>query len=103
MIKPWRATCMQVYCNVVNSANTREEAMVIIHRSIDRWIELIRGASRGGPPQLALFPEFALTGFPVRESAAEWIEKACIEIPGPETERLQRETGLAGPQLPLER
>ena len=91
MIEPWRATCMQVYCNLVNGAGSREEAMVLVNRSIDRWIELIRGVARRGPPQLALFPEFALTGFPLVESAEEWIDKACIEIPGPETERLQRE------------
>ena len=91
MIKPWRATCMQVYCYLVNSANNREEAMVMVNRAIDRWIELIRSVARGGPPQLVLFPEFALTGYPIRESAEEWIEKACIEIPGPETGRLQAE------------
>ena len=91
MIQPWRATCMQVYCNLVNGAGSRDEAMVMVNRSIDRWIELIRGVARRGPPQLALFPEFTLTGFPLTESAEEWIDKACIEIPGPETERLQRE------------
>ena len=82
---------MQVYCNLVNSASDRAEARVIMNRSIDRWIELLRGVARQGPPQLALFPEFALTGFPLTESADEWLDKACIDIPGPETERLQRE------------
>lgn len=83
---------MQVYCNLVNSARNRDEAMVIINRSIDRWITLMRGVVRdGGGRNLVLFPEFCLTGFPLGESAAEWIEKACIEIPGPVTERLQRE------------
>ncbi len=37
-----------------------------------------------------LFPEFALQGFPIHESADEWIAKACFLIPGPETERLQK-------------
>jgi predicted amidohydrolase len=92
MIQPWRATCMQVYCNLVNSARNRDEAMAIVNRSIDRWIQLMRGVVRdGGGRNLVLFPEFCLTGFPLGESAAEWIEKACIEIPGPVTERLQRE------------
>ncbi len=90
MIQPWRATCVQVYCNLVNRARTREEAMAIVDKSLDRWIELMQGAARDGNRQLLLFPEFALTGFPLGESAAEWIEKACIEIPGPVTERLQR-------------
>lgn len=55
MINPWRATCMQVYCNLVNGASNRDEAMVILNRSIDRWIELLRGVARGGPPQLDYF------------------------------------------------
>jgi predicted amidohydrolase len=91
MIQPWRATCMQVYCNLVNSARNRDEALVIMNRSIDRWITLARGVARDGGRQLLLYPEFCLTGFPLQESAAEWIDKACIEIPGPVTERLQRE------------
>lgn len=92
-IKPWIATCIQTLNYVVNDASTREDAMAIVHRSLDRWEIFIRGAvARGGesPRQLVLFPEFALTGFPIRESAAEWITKACIRIPGPETERLQK-------------
>jgi len=43
MIQPWRATCMQVYCNLVNGARNRDEAMTIIHRSLDRWSTLMRG------------------------------------------------------------
>ncbi len=90
MTPPWKATCMQVYCHSVNSARNREEALGIVGRSLDRWVTLLRGVAREGGHQLALFPEFALTGFPLGESAAEWIDKACIEIPGPVTARLQR-------------
>ncbi|MEQ9444274.1 MAG: nitrilase-related carbon-nitrogen hydrolase, partial [Rhodospirillaceae bacterium] len=74
----------------VNSATTRLEAMEIIHKSLDRWVTLAKAAARGNGPHLLLFPEFALTGFPLTESADEWIEKACIQIPGPETEKLQK-------------
>jgi predicted amidohydrolase len=90
MIHPWKATCMQVHIHSVNAARNAEEALTLIHRALDRWITLLRGVARDGGRQLALFPEFALTGFPLGESAAEWIEKACIEIPGPVTERLQK-------------
>lgn len=91
MIKPWRATCMQVYSHYVHRAKNREEAHTIINKSLDRWEELAMAAARMGGPerQLVLFPEFALTGFPLSETAAEWIEKACTEIPGENTERLQ--------------
>ncbi|MDG2321732.1 MAG: nitrilase-related carbon-nitrogen hydrolase [Rhodospirillaceae bacterium] len=90
MIQPWTATCMQVYCHTVNSATNREEAMAIVNKSLDRWITLAMGTARGDGSHLLLYPEFALTGFPLLESAEEWIEKACIEIPGPETGRLQK-------------
>lgn len=91
-IKPWRATCIQTLNHVVTDVSSREAALEIIHRSLDRWELFVTqavGRSSGGPRQLVLFPEFALTGFPMGETAAQWIEKACIEIPGPETERLQ--------------
>src|SRR4051812_33826385 len=88
----WRATCIQTLNHVVNDASTREEAMAIVHRSLDRWEMFVTqavGRAAGGLRNLVLFPEFALTGYPLGESAEQWIDKACIEIPGPETERLQ--------------
>ena len=96
MIQPWTATCVQVLNHTVNHAKNRDEAMEIVHRSLDRWEILILGGIAPGqarpnnPNQLLLFPEFALQGFPILESTAEWIDKACFEIPGPETERLQK-------------
>ena len=90
MIDPWRATCMQVYTHILNRVSTREDAMVIVNRSLDRWTELVGAAKRSGEKQIMLFPEFALQGFPIHESSEEWIAKACFEIPGPETERLQK-------------
>ena len=91
----WQAFSMQTINNVVNAAATREEAMSIVNRSIDRWEQLL-GFALGRPsgvPRVVVFPEFNLQGFPVTESTAQWIEKACLDIPGsPEIERLQ---GLA--------
>ncbi len=89
-VEPWVAVCMQVYTHIVNRTNNREDAMKIVHKSLDRWEELARAAVRGTQKHLLLFPEFALQGFPLKESAEEWIDKACFEIPGPETERLQK-------------
>ena len=88
----WQATCMQTINRSVNRAASRDEAMQIVHGSLDRWDELL-GFVAGRPsrmPRLVLFPEFNLQGFPVRESTEEWIRKACLRIPGsPEIERLQ--------------
>ncbi len=91
MIKPWRATCMQVPTHFVYRAANRREAEAVVNRSLDRWEELISAAVRLGDTDrhLLLFPEFSLTGFPLTETAEQWIEKACTEIPGPFTQRLQ--------------
>jgi predicted amidohydrolase len=94
MVGPWKATCMQTINHVVNEARSRPEAMAIVNKAIDRW-DVLLGAVAGrravGMPQLFLFPEFNLQGFPLGESAAEWIDKACFDIPGsPEIERLQK-------------
>jgi predicted amidohydrolase len=89
----FHATCVQVVTNVVNGASTREEAMAIVDRTIDRWEQLAMTAVRGraGAPHVLVFPEFALTGFPLHETAAEWIEKAALQIPGsPQIEKLQK-------------
>jgi predicted amidohydrolase len=91
-IMPWRATAMQVYTYSTNACADRAEAMAIVNRSLDRWMQLLDGLGRSGAGmrQLALFPEFAMQGFPQKESAAQWIEKSCFDIPGsPEIKRLQ--------------
>jgi predicted amidohydrolase len=91
-MEPWRATCVQVVNHTVNGVATRQDAMDIINRRLDRWEELLRGAFGRGSAvkQLALFPEFSLQGFPLGETAAQWIDKACLSIPGPEVGRLQK-------------
>lgn len=89
----WKATAMQTNNVIVNAAKTREEAMAIVNTSIDRWEELIMWAAGrgGGMKNLVVFPEFNLQGFPLGETAEEWIEKACFQIPGCEpVERLQK-------------
>jgi hypothetical protein len=40
----WKATAIQTNNVIVNAAKTREEAMVIVNKSIDRW-----GGSFSGP------------------------------------------------------
>ena len=43
-IQPWIATCIQTLNHVVNDVSTREDARVIMHRSLDRCL---RATSRG--------------------------------------------------------
>ena len=93
MTTVWKATCMQTICHPVNDAGNRDDAMAIVARSLDRWEARLRGAAarKADIPQLFLFPEFNLQGFPLGEDAATWIAKACLRIPGsPEIERLQK-------------
>ncbi len=89
----WQAISMQTINNAVNGAGSRADAMVIVNRSIDRWEQLL-GFALGRPvgvPRVVVFPEFNLQGFPITETTAQWIEKACLEIPGSaEIERLQK-------------
>ncbi|MFL2769656.1 MAG: nitrilase-related carbon-nitrogen hydrolase [Rhodospirillaceae bacterium] len=88
MIEPWRVACIQTHTHALNGCSSREEAMAVVNARLSRWEQLIRGQAHTGT-KLVLFPEFGLQGFPVGESAQTWIEKACLDLPGPESERLQ--------------
>ena len=89
MIEPWRAACIQTHTHVLNGSADREEAMAIVHTRLDRWEQLIRVQARAGT-KLMLFPEFNLQGYPLGEPAAEWIEKVCLDLPSPESDRIQK-------------
>ena len=89
MIDPWRAVCMQVYTHILNRVDNRHDAMEIVNKSLLRWSELVSSLPKSGDKMLILFPEFSLQGFPIHENTEEWIKKACFEIPGPETEKIQ--------------
>jgi predicted amidohydrolase len=84
---------MQVHTYPVTAAPTREAAMEIVDRHLNRWEVLIRSTARQGGPalkKLVLFPEFALQGFPSGQLTEDWIARICFDIPGPQTERLQK-------------
>ena len=48
MIQPWTATCVQVLNHTVNHVSTREAAMEIVNRSLDRWEILVLGGIAPG-------------------------------------------------------
>jgi predicted amidohydrolase len=65
-------------------------AKAVIKRNQDRLIGLIEEACDSAtPPDLVVFPEFAMQGPPLKMHVREWIERACSPIPGPLTEPLQ--------------
>lgn len=86
----YRAVALQVACHAVNSSRSRAESQPLMDAAIDRIAGQIRAAVGfyGATTRLFVLPEYVLTGFPMGESAAQWIDKACIQIAGPEMDRL---------------
>ncbi len=88
----YTALALQSLCEAVNPCTTPQEARAAMMASIKR----IRGEIAGsiafiGPDvKLVVLPEYALTGFPMGESAEEWRAKAAIDADGPEFEALSQ-------------
>ncbi len=90
MIKPWRATCIQMPSKIARNASNREEAWEIIEQNLISAKLLIEKAMEADPhPALLVLPEFSFQGPPRGESVEQWINKACYTVPGPITEPLQ--------------
>lgn len=80
----YKALALQTECVAVNRAANRDEAQVIINGSLGRITgQLMSALAFHGPSlKLACLPEYFLTSFPAGESAAEWREKAAVEMDG---------------------
>jgi predicted amidohydrolase len=89
-IAHYRAVALQLRCDAVNACAGRDDAQRLIDAALDRALTAMRGAMGffGRDTRLFVLPEYFLTSFPAGESAADWIAKACITIPGPETDRV---------------
>jgi len=101
--KIYKALALQVTCKAVNKAESREDAMAIIMASIQKINAQIRASKAfiGPDTKLVVLPEYFLTGFPMRESIADWKTKACLQIDGPIYNKLgevarQNEVYLSG-------
>ena len=81
----YRALALQTTCRAVNSL-TAAEARDAIAAAIDRIAGQVAASRRfiGDDTRLVVLPEYVLTGFPQRESIAEWINKACLDPDGGE-------------------
>jgi predicted amidohydrolase len=88
------AVALQVSCNGVNLCSDRESARQRIAETIKTISGYTTTATNflkwfyGVPVKLVALPEYAVTGFPMKESPAEWREKACFSYDGPEYEAL---------------
>ena len=88
------AVALQVSVTGVNRCPDAESARARIAENIGRIQGYATTASNfcewfyGAPVRLVALPEYAVTGFPMAESPAEWREKACLSYDGPEYEAL---------------
>ncbi|ARK13189.1 nitrilase-related carbon-nitrogen hydrolase [Fibrivirga algicola] len=80
----YKALALQLTCQTVNNATTREEAEAIMLASIDRIDKQIEASINftGRDTLLVVVPEYFLTGFPMGESLVEWRDKAALELDG---------------------
>jgi predicted amidohydrolase len=90
----YTALALQISTICVNACNGRDEARGVMRDSLTRLRGHVGGSTAfirqfsGLPVKLVVLPEYFLTGFPMRESVAEWRDKAALEIGGEEYESL---------------
>lgn len=88
--EPWRATCIQMESERASQAPDKAAARAVIARNQARLVRLIEAAcANDTPPDLVVFPEFAMQGPPLGMPVAQWIDRACSPVPGFLTEPLQ--------------
>ena len=80
----YKALALQLTCQTVNNATTRDEAEAIMLASIDRIDRQIEASIGyvGRDALLVVVPEYFLTGFPLNESLVDWRDKATLELDG---------------------
>lgn len=80
----YKALALQTDCAAVNRATTKAEARTIMEASLGRITGQLMSARafHGDSLKLVCLPEYFLTSFPAGESAAEWRDKACVEMDG---------------------
>jgi len=92
----YTAVALQVSVKGVNRCKDRASSRARINENIERFAGYATTATNflrffyGIPVRLIALPEYAVTGFPLRESPAEWRDRACLEYNGPEYEALGR-------------
>jgi predicted amidohydrolase len=90
------AVALQVSVKGVNRCKDRESSRARIAENLKRIGEYTTTATNflkffyGVPVRLIALPEYAVTGFPLKESPAEWRDRACLEQDGAEYEQLGR-------------
>lgn len=91
----YTALALQSLCDTVNACKTVDDARARMAANIARIRAEIAGsiAFIGPDVKLVVLPEYALTGFPMGETAQEWKAKAAIDADGPEFEAMAKIAG----------
>ncbi len=88
------AVALQTTCSGVNFCTDRKAAQEVMSKKIAALGGYTKTAVNfldffyGAPVRLVLLPEFSVSGFPMKESPAEWRDKAAFHYDGPEYEAL---------------
>ena len=93
MIPRFRAlACQTIVRPITEDVMTRKEGLAIIKDNLDAALNLMwKGLGNNlGAVKLVTFPEMFLTLAPVwrNRKSSDWLELACVEVPGPELEPL---------------
>ncbi len=93
MIPRFRAlACQTIVRPITEDVMTRKEGRAIIKDNLDAALNLMwKGLGNNlGAVKLVTFPEMFLTLAPVwrNRKSSDWLELACVEVPGPELEPL---------------
>lgn len=103
-IPRYTAVALQLACDPVNPDDP-QSARQRMARSLERYGEVVRDTCaflkvfNGRQVKLVVLPEYFLSGFPMRESFAEWKSKAALDPDGPEYEFLGRIAQSSGVYL----
>jgi len=101
MIPRFRAlACQTIVRPITEDVITREEGRAIIKDNLDAALNLMwKGLGNNlGAVKLVTFPEMFLTLAPVwrNRKSSDWLDLACVEVPGPELEPLFEAARQAG-------
>ena len=90
----YSALALQMDCSAINHLKDRAAVREAMSATLKRVDTLVSGSKgfistfSGDPLKLVVLPEYFLTGFPMGESIEAWRAKACVEMDGPEYQRL---------------
>ena len=86
----YMALALQSEVQAVNACRDRTDASALMSNVLNRLAQEIRASKMfiGADLKLVVLPEYFLTGYPAGETIADWADKACLEMDGPEYQAL---------------